>query len=235
MKNTNLIISSAVASVLCSGFASAGQSASAVQPAATSGVTGYAEVSAVTGSESLNLDFGGGGGSLSEDVSGGRFDGGLLFGNGFSLDGRYERVDSESDISLDQARVLLNYTQEIAPNISAFFGAGYGTQQFGVAGSGFNSDAILANAGIEFTSGQFFGSAVYTHSFATSTSLSDLGGSGGGSMPSIPKVDVGYLEANLGYRLNDNLSAVASIETQVSGNSFVEKDWLAGLGLRFGF
>jgi len=231
MKNTNLIISSAVASVLCSGFASAGQSASAVQPAATSGVTGYAEVSAVTGSGSLQSEAG----STSSDVSGGRLDGGLLFGNGFSLDGRYEHVDAESSINEDQARVLLNYTQEIAPNISAFFGAGYGTQQFGVAGSGFNSDAILANAGIEFTSGQFFGSAVYTHSFATSTSLSDLGGSGGGSMPSIPKVDVGYLEANLGYRLNDNLSAVASIETQVSGNSFVEKDWLAGLGLRFGF
>ena len=230
MKNTNLIISSAVASVLCSGFASAGQSAAAVQPAATSGVTGYAEVSAVTGSESL--EFGGDSASVSQDVSGGRFDGGLLFGNGFSLDGRYERLDAESDINQDQARVLLNYTQEIAPNISAFFGAGYGTQQIGASGYAINGDAILANAGIEFTSGQFFGSAVYTHAFTISVSESSPSGSGGSS---IEEVDVGYLEANLGYRLNDNVSAVASIETQVSGDSFVQKDWLAGLGLRFGF
>ncbi len=229
MKNTNLFISSAVASVLCSGFASAGQSASAVQPAATSGVTGYAEIAAVTGSDTIGLD----GSSASSDVSGGRLDGGLLFGNGFSLDGRYETVDAEAGFNVEAARAFLNYNQEIAPGISAFFGAGYGTQQIDLVMVNVNSDAILANVGIELTSGQFFGSAFYTHAFTTSTSAPST--SGPSFLPSLPKVDVGTLEANVGYHLNDNVSAVVSIETQVTGDSIIQKDWLASLGLRFGF
>jgi len=236
MKNTNIIIGSTVASLLCSVFASAGQSASAVQPAATSAITGYAEISAVTGSGTLS-DFSESVTSLSQDASGARLNGGLLFGNGFSLDGRYEHVDAESAVNLDEARALLNYTQEIAPDISAFFGVGYGTQQLDVVLANLNSNAILANVGIGFTSGQFFGSAVYTHAFTTSASMSalDVLGSGAGYSNSFSKVDIGYLEANLGYRLKENLSAVASIETQVVGDSMVQKDWLAGLGLRFGF
>jgi len=232
MKNTNLFISSAIASVLCSGFASAGQSAAAVQPAATSGVTGYAEIAGVTGSDTMGFA----GSSSSSDVSGGRLDGGLLFGNGFSLDGRFEHVDAAGLFNVDQARAFLNYNQEIAPGISAFVGVGYGTEQMDAVFANLNSDAILANVGIELTSGQFFGSAFYTHGFATNSSYEalDFLGSGGGSM-SVPKIDVGYLEANVGYHLNDNVSAVVSIETQVTGDSIVQKDWLASLGLRFGF
>jgi len=232
MKNTNLFISSAIASVLCSGFASAGQSAAAVQPAATSGVTGYAEIAGVTGSDTMGFA----GSSSSSDVSGGRLDGGLLFGNGFSLDGRFEHVDAAGLFNVDQARAFLNYNQEIAPGISAFVGVGYGTEQVDAVFANLNSDAILANVGIELTSGQFFGSAFYTHGFATNSSYEalDFLGSGGGSM-SVPKIDVGYLEANVGYHLNDNVSAVVSIETQVTGDSIVQKDWLASLGLRFGF
>ena len=245
MKINNPIISSTVASLVLSGFAIAGPSTTAAaQPAATSGITGYVEVSGVTGSGTLNAGgLGGLGGGLlggdgsatdvsevSEDVSGARVNGGLLFGNGLSLDGRFENVDSESGINLQQARVLLNYTQEIAPGVSAFAGVGYGAEQSEMLIIDLNSQAILANVGISFTSGQFFGSAVYTHAFTTSATMNFLGTS-----TSMDEIDVGYLEANVGYRLTEKLSAVASIETQVTGDSMIEKDWLAGLGLRFGF
>lgn len=226
------IISSTVATLVLSGFASAGQSTTvAAQPAATSGITGYAKVSGVTGSASLG--FGGGSVSEDEDISGGRFDAGILFGNGFSLDGRYEHVEAESGVNQDEARILLNYTQEIAPNFSAFVGAGYGTQQLDLFYANLNSDAILANLGVEFTSGQLFGSLVYTHAFTMDSSFSE-GFMGEGS-PSVEEEDIGYLEANLGYQLNERLAVVASLEAQVYGDTVVEKDWLAGLGLRFGF
>lgn len=228
MKTTNLFISSAVASLLCSGLAIAGPSAAAVQPAANTGITGYAKVQGVTGSASLEL------GDLSEDenFSGGRLDAGILFGNGFSLDGRYEHVEAESNINQDEARILLNYTQEIAPNFSAFVGAGYGTQQLDLISANLNSDAILANIGVEFTSGQFFGSLFYTHAFAMDASFS--GGFGSGT-PTVEKEDIGYLEANLGYQLNESLALVGSVQTQVVGDTALEKDWVAGLGLRLGF
>lgn len=226
------IISSTVATLVLSGFASAGQSTTvAAQPAATSGITGYAKVSGVTGSASLG--FGGGSVSEDEDISGGRFDAGILFGNGFSLDGRYEHVEAESVVNQDEARILLNYTQEIAPNFSAFVGAGYGTQQLDLFYANLNSDAILANLGVEFTSGQLFGSLVYTHAFTMDSSFS--GGFIGEGSPSVEEEDIGYLEANLGYQLNERLAVVASLEAQVYGDTVVEKDWLAGLGLRFGF
>jgi hypothetical protein len=233
MKNTNLFISSAVASILCSGFAIAGPSTSAVQPAATTGITGYAKAQAVTGSGSLEF----GGDSASEDISGGRLDAGILFGNGFSLDGRYEHVEAESNLNQDEARILLNYTKEIAPNFSAFVGAGYGTQQLDFTFGNLNSDGILANIGVEFTSGQFFGSLFYTHSFTTDASVSGTGGLGGGGLPSgaVEEEDIGYLEANLGYQLNERVALVASLQAQVVGDSIAQKDWLAGLGLRFGF
>jgi hypothetical protein len=51
----------------------------------------------------------------------------------------------------------------------------------------------------------------------------------------VEEEDIGYLEANLGYQLNERLAVVASLEAQVYGDTVVEKDWLAGLGLRFGF
>ena len=228
------IISSTVATLVLSGFASAGQSTTvAAQPAATSGITGYAKVSGVTGSGSL--EFGGESVSEDEDISGGRFDAGILFGNGFSLDGRYEHVEAESGVNQDEARILLNYTQEIAPNFSAFVGAGYGTQQLDLFYANLNSDAILANLGVEFTSGQLFGSLVYTHAFTMDSSVSWVSGGLGEGSPSVEEEDIGYLEANLGYQLNERLAVVASLEAQVYGDTVVEKDWLAGLGLRFGF
>jgi hypothetical protein len=251
MKTTHTLVGAIVAPLLISGLANAGQSTStAAQPAAASGITGYVEVSGVTGSGTLNAGglgglgglgsfLGGpaptegeptGGGEISEDVSGARVNGGLLFGNGLSLDGRFENVDSESGINLQQARVLLNYTQEIAPGVSAFAGAGYGAEQSELLIIDLNSQAILANVGITFTSGQFFGTLVYTHAFTTSTTMNLVGQS-----TSMDEIDVGYLEANVGYNLTEKLSAVASIETQVTGDSMIQKDWLAGLGLRFGF
>jgi hypothetical protein len=229
MKTNNSIISSTVASLLLSGFAIAGQSTTAAaQPAATSEITGYAQFSGVTGSGSLELPDGA---SASDDISGGRFDAGILFGNGFSLDGRYEHVEAESNINQDEARILLNYTQEIAPNFSAFVGAGYGTQQLDFTEGNLNSDAILVNLGVAFTSGQFFGSLFYTHAFTMNSSVSSLYD----GFLSVEEEDIGLLEANLGYQLNERLALVGSIQAQVAGDSIAQKDWLAGLGLRFGF
>jgi len=39
----------------------------------------------------------------------------------------------------------------------------------------------------------------------------------------------------IGYDLTEQLSATCSIETQVYGDTFIEKDWMASLGLRFKF
>lgn len=245
MKQTNIVISSAVASLCISGLSMAGPCCStAAQPAATPAITSYLEVSAVTGEGTLNLEQVQGledAGSIRGHESGVRLDGGLGFGNGFSVDGRYQYVENKTTDSLTDIRALLNYTQAIAPGMAAFFGAGYGHQQFTVLGpvASSNSDAVLANVGVEFTSGQFFGSATYTYAFTTSNEVTInplLGLLGGGmSAPDVKKVDVGTLEARLGYHLTKQLSAVASLGGQVNGNSLVQENWVAGLGLRYCF
>jgi len=242
MKKTNIVISSALASVCISGLSVAGQSCTtAAQSATTPAITSYLEVSAVTGEESVNFADSSASeilGSGRRHVSGVRLDGGLGFGNGFSLDGRYQYVEDKFNDSKADIRALLNYTQAVAPGVAAFFGAGYGHQRselFGPVASQ-NSDAVLANVGVEFTSGQFFGSATYTYAFTTSSEITInpiLSAFAHIPAPEAKKVDIGTLEARLGYHLTKQLSAVASLGAQLNGDSLVNENWLAGLGLRF--
>jgi len=240
MKQTTIVISSAVASLCISGLSVAGQCCTTAAQSATPAITSYLEASAVTGEGTLNLDQVSGlqgMGSLRGHESGVRLDGGLGFGNGFSVDGRYQHVENKTTDALTDIRALLNYTQAVAPGMAAFFGVGYGHQEFTVLGpiASSNSDAVLANVGVEFTSGQFFGSATYTYAFTTSNeiTLTPIGIPIPG--PDTKKVDVGTLEARLGYHLTKQLSAVASLGAQLNGNSLVQENWVAGLGLRCSF
>jgi|GEM_PF-3103970 len=246
MKQTTIVISSAVASLCISGLSVAGQCCTTAAQSATPAITSYLEASAVTGEGTLNLDQVSGlqgMGSLRGHESGVRLDGGLGFGNGFSVDGRYQHVENKTTDALTDIRALLNYTQAVAPGMAAFFGVGYGHQEFTVLGpiASSNSDAVLANVGVEFTSGQFFGSATYTYAFTTSNEITlnplvvGLLGGGGFTAPDAKKVDVGTLEARLGYHLTKQLSAVASLGAQLNGNSLVQENWVAGLGLRCSF
>ena len=93
----------------------------------------------------------------------------------------------------------------------------------------------MLNVGVEFTSGQFFSSVVYTHAF-TNSATGELTGEGDfAGKGDLDTEDIGYLEGRVGYRINDQLSAILSLEGQVTGNTIVEKDWVTALGLRYSF
>lgn len=169
------------------------------------------------------------------DVAGVRVNGGLGFGNGFSIDGRYEYVEGDLyDLSIesDEFRLLVNYEQEIAQGFSLFGGIGYGwlSHEASVGGDSLelSGDGILLNAGAKFSSGQFFGSLVYTHCFTQSVELD-------GNEYDVLKEDLGYFEVTVGYDINEQLAATLAVETQVTGDTIVDKNWVAALGLQYKF
>ncbi len=47
--------------------------------------------------------------------------------------------------------------------------------------------------------------------------------------------DLGFIEAYLGYQINENVAATLSVETQVVGDSAIEKDLGVALGLQYSF
>ena len=47
--------------------------------------------------------------------------------------------------------------------------------------------------------------------------------------------DVGSLEATVGYNITEQLAATLSVETQVTGDTWIEKDWVAAIGLQYKF
>ena len=233
MKKTNLIITSAVASLLISGFVSAGGTTQGPQTAIMSNIGGYAEVDAATGKATLDA---GALGKDSEHVSGIRFDGGLRFGPGFSIDGRYEYLEDNGKGSekstLDQFRAILNYKGQVSDGLAAFVGGGYGLQNLSV-GSDFlkiEADGLMLNVGLEFTNGKVFGSAIYTHGIPNSATLKL-----GGASIDLPTKDIGYLEGRLGYHLSEQASFIFSLEEQVVGDTAIKKDWVATMGFRFSF
>ncbi len=171
----------------------------------------------------------------SYDVAGVRVDGGFGLGNGFSIDGRFEYVEGDLyDISIksDEFRVLLNYEQEVADGFSLFGGIGYGWQSHEASDldADASGDGILLNAGVKFNSGCFFGSWVYTHSFTQSAEFKI-----DGDKFDLEEEDVGYLEVTIGYSINEQLAATLSVETQVTGDTIIEKNWVAAVGLRYNF
>lgn len=204
-----------------------------------SGVFGEFEETAIT---SLANEDG------SYDVAGVRVNGGLGFGNGFSIDGRYEHVEGDLydfDIDSDEFRALVNYEHEIQQGFSLFGGVGYGWLSHEGAADGvsldLSGDGLLLNAGAKFSSGQLFGSLVYTHCFTDSAEV-DVRGFGAIGIPDgtydgddADLEDVGSLEATVGYNITEQLAATLSVETQVTGDTWIEKDWVAAIGLQYKF
>ena len=47
--------------------------------------------------------------------------------------------------------------------------------------------------------------------------------------------DIGLIEAHVGYQINENVTATLSVETQVVGDSALEKDLGIALGLLYSF
>lgn len=173
-------------------------------------------------------------GGDSYDVAGVRADGGLGFGNGLSIDGRYEYVEGDfydASIKSDEFRVLLNYEQEVADGFSLFGGIGYGWQSHEAEGYGesleLSGDGILLNAGVKINLGCFFHSLAYTHCFTQSVELDSQGFDGG--------EDLGYFEVTVGYNINEQLAATLAVETQVTGDTIIEKGWVTAVGLRYNF
>ena len=89
----------------------------------------------------------------------------------------------------------------------------------------------MAEAGIKYQSGQFFGGLQYNHLFAMHTSsLVTLLAPG-----VLQGEDVGAIEAYVGYQINENVAVTLSVETQVVGDSLLEKDLGIALGLLYSF
>ena len=225
------------------GDVSAPAQSSAPAAAANSyGLSPYLGVSGVFGEfdETLITSLAGEDGSY--DVAGVRVNGGLGLGNGFSIDGRYEYVEGDLydvDIESDEFRALVNYEQQVGQGFSLFGGIGYGWLSHEASYDGvsldLSGDGLLLNAGAKFTSGQFFGSLVYTHSFTQSAELEISGlGELDGSIDGDDE-DLGYLEAAVGYNITEQLAATLSVETQVTGDTWIEKDWVAAIGLQYKF
>ncbi len=237
------------------GDVSAPAQSSAPAAAANSyGINPYLGVSGVFGEfdETLITSLAGEDGSY--DVAGVRVNGGLGFGNGFSIDGRYEHVEGDLydvDIESDEFRALVNYEQEVGQGFSLFGGIGYGWLSHEASAEGLSldisGDGLLLNAGAKFTSGQFFGSLVYTHCFTQSAEVEisgfdalaeeldvDLDGPVDGKYDG-DEEDVGSLEATVGYNITEQLAATLSVETQVTGDTWIEKDWVAAIGLQYKF
>jgi hypothetical protein len=167
------------------------------------------------------------------DVAGVRVNGGLGFGNGFSIDGQYEHVEGDISIKSDEFRALLNYEQAIARGFSLFGGIGYGwlSQEASVEGEllEFSGNGILLNAGANFSSGRLFGSLVYTHCLTQSFELD------GSKDYELVEEDLGYFEVSIGYNINEQLAATLAVETQVTGDTIIDKNWVAALGLQYKF
>lgn len=184
---------------------------------------------------------GGAGGSATEETTGFEITGGLTLSHGFSVDGSFEKTygsagtgGGAADFSFTDTRVAVNYTHDLGQGFSVIGGLGYGYLGFDVQGFTFSSEGLLARTGVKYQSGQFFGGLTYSHLFSMHTTSAPIGGGGGGAN-ALPGVDVATLEAYLGYQINENLAATLSAETQVVGNSVLEKDLGIALGLVYSF
>lgn len=161
----------------------------------------------------------------SDDVAGVRVNGGLDFGTEFSIDGRYEYVEGDLYDS-DEFRVLLNYEREIAQGFSLFGGIGYGWLNQEASSEEFSGDGILLNAGANFRSGKLFSSLIYTHCLTQSAEIEGI---------EVEEEDLGYFEVSIGYNINEQLAATLALETQVTGETIIDKNWVAALGLQYNF
>ena len=170
------------------------------------------------------------------NAEGFRLDAGFGLGNGLSLDGRFENAyldtigsgDSAMDLKYNELRALAHYTTQLNDGVSLIAGLGYGDMGFSSGGVDFlATEGLLADIGIQAQSGQFTASLTYTHLFALQTTALSFGPGA--------KEDIGLLEASLGYQVNENVSATLSAQTQVLGDTVVEKDLSVTAGVRYSF
>lgn len=223
MKLHKLIIASAVTA-----SAFAGEQPAVAPAAPTPDYNAYVAVSGLYNEFSQGID-----------AEGFRVDAGLGLGNGLSLDARFENAytsnvstgtgpGSNQELKFNELRALAHYTQEVNNGISLIGGLGYGKVGFSYGGMDFlSTEGLLADVGVQVQSGRASAALSYTHLFAFHTS-SFIGGP-------VKDEDIGLLEGSLGYQLTDNVSAIATAQTQVLGNTEIEKDLSLTLGLRYSF
>ena len=219
--------------------ASAGEEVVPVTAPSSCACVPYFGISYVDGEQSLI--------SQSYDVSGLRFVGGVDLGNGYSVDARYEKLSGDfpdfisetqtqfRDLDSDELRILLNRDFELSETLNLFGGIGYGWRDAlldtPLGSLSVSGDGVLANLGLEFSTGHYFASLVYTHCF---TQNIDVSGLGFGS-PNLKKEDFGYLEATVGYDITEQLAATLAYECNVYGDQYLEKDHVIAIGLNYSF
>lgn len=223
MKLHKLIIASAVTA-----SAFAGEPPAVAPAAATPDHNAYVAVSG------LYNEF-----SQSVEAEGFRVDGGFGLGNGLSLDARFENAytgnvstgtgpSSSQELKFNELRALAHYTKQINDGVSLIGGLGYGKVGFSFSGMDYlSTEGLLADVGVKVQSGRASAALSYTHLFSFHTS-SFIGGP-------VQDEDIGLLEGSLGYQLTDNVTAIATAQTQVLGNTEIEKDLSLTLGLRYSF
>lgn len=227
------------ATVLTCAMAHAGDTL-ATAPTPSSPTAGFSPYVGVSGAFN-ELTFGGfGGDSISEDTSGFKLVGGFDLSHGFSVDGSFEETygslgasgfeGSSADFSFTDIRLLLNYTHELEQGFSLIGGLGYGYFGFDISAGEFgnqtiSTEGLMAEVGIKYQSGQFFGGLQYNHLFSMYTAPSAL----------LENENIGLIEAHVGIQINENVAATLSVETQVVGDTAIEKDLGIALGLQYSF
>jgi hypothetical protein len=214
LKSATTLVATLVTATVC-----AGQSSSFASAAADSNA--YVDLSAIYNNFSEGAE-----------AQGFRLDGGFDLGNGLSLAGRFENAytDAES-LKFNDLRALAHYTQEVSEGLSFVGGLGYGKVGFNSGGVDlFATEGLLADVGVTYQSGRLSAGLSYTHLFALQVGSFSIG-----SDTSVDKKDIGFLEASLGYQINDNVTAVFSVQTQVLGETEIEKELGAAVGLRYSF
>jgi len=229
MKN-KYYIATLSATILTCAMAHAGDTLATAPTASspTAGFNPYLGVSGVYNELTASL----GGDSLTEELSGFKLVGGFDLSQGFSVDGSFEKTygsvalgENGSDFSFTDIRLLLNYTHELEQGFSLVGGLGYGYLGVNIEGQTISTEGLMAEVGIKYQSGQFFGGLQYNHLFAMHTVPSQF----------LENEDFGLIEAYVGYQINENVAATLSVETQVVGDSLLEKDLGIALGLQYSF
>ena len=179
MKN-KYYIATLSATVLTCAMAYAGDT-SATAPTASSPTAGFSPYLGVSGVYNEFTLSAPGSGSITEETTGFKLVGGFYLSHGFSVDGSFEKTygslgafggpsGPSTDFSFTDTRVLVNYTHELEQGFSLVGGLGYGYLGLDVSGFTLSSEGLMAKAGINYQSGQFFGGLAYSHLFSMHSS-----------------------------------------------------------------
>ena len=236
MKN-KYYIATLSATVLTCAMAHAGDTL-ATAPTASSSTAGFSPYLGVSGVYNEFTFSNPGTESVTEETTGFKLVGGFNLSHGFSVDGSFEKTygsasagETSADFNITDTRLVLNYTHELEQGFSLVGGLGYGYIGADTQGFTTSTEGLLAEVGIKYQSGQFFGGLQYNHHFAMQTAFPSFGGAGA----LLPKEDFGLIEACVGYQINENVAATLSVESHVVGDPFIEKDLGIALGLQYSF